>query len=269
VRVLSPADNSVVSGVVEVPVWYNTPTFPIAVGSCGASIRFIIDGNTIYESSILSACDSVYVNQTFGYRLYTTEYSNGGHVLRAEMKMYHPDLGWFGWWYDEIRIMIVNPVTTTSQTLTYTSSVQTSTFTITTTATSTLRVTIQDTIIQMASNSTIADLILDTSNGIINFTVSGPSGTTGYFNATIAKSLLRGSPIVNIDGSQVEPTVSQDETYWYVYVAYQHSVHHVTIGGSMAISEFTGMSFFLFVVVLIVTLTMRRKRNSGHDADGA
>ncbi len=275
VRILSPADGSTASGVVEVQIWYNTPVFAPAAGSCAASIRFAIDGNVIHEGSIISPCDSVYVNQMFPQLLYTTQYSDGQHVLRAEMKMYHPDLGWFGWWYDEISIIITNAVTTTTtQTSTQTSTVETSTFTVTTqtlltatqtvttTITATFQVTIQNTIVQIVSNSTVSNLIFDSTRGILNFTVSGPSGTIGYFNATIAKSLLLGSPIVIVDGTETQPTITESESFWHIYVAYSHSVRSVTIGGSMVIPEFKNTAILLATVALIATLCAARKRRT-------
>lgn len=258
VHILSPDDNSIVSGVVEVPVGYDAPIFPRAIGSCAVSTDFMIDGNRIHEGSVVGSCDSVYPNQTFVDRLYTTEYSNGQHVVRAEMKMYHPDLGWFGWWYDEIHIIIANPVTTTTS---MTSAAQTSVSTVATTVTSTVQLQVQDTIIQIVSNSLVSDLIFDSNRGILNFTVTGLPGTIGYFNATIKKSLLQGTPIVNFDGSQIEPTVSEDATFWYIYFTYQHSAHHVTIGGSMVIPEFRNSAFLLVTVSLTMVLfSTRRKR---------
>jgi hypothetical protein len=174
------------------------------------------------------------------------------------MKMYHPDLGWFGWWYDEIHIIIANPVTTTTS---MTSAAQTSVSTVATTVTSFVQLQVQDTIIQIVSNSLVSDLIFDSNRGILNFTVTGLPGTIGYFNATIKKSLLQGTPIVNFDGSQIEPTVSEDATFWYIYFTYQHSAHHVTIGGSMVIPEFRNSAFLLVTVSLTMVLfSTRRKR---------
>jgi hypothetical protein len=284
VHILSPDDNSIVSGMVEVPVWYNAPIFPRAIGSCGVSTNFMIDGNRIYEGSTTGSCDSVYPNQTFVHRLYTTEYSNGQHVVRAEMKMYHPDLGWFGWWYDEIHIIIANPVTTTSS-LTRTTSATISTLTTTVTptqtgtttqtsaiiSTTTVQITVSTTVtsgaattiagllMQVVSNSSVSNLVFDSTRGLLNLTVSGASGTYGFFDATIAKGLLLGQPVVLIDGAQHSASITEDANFWHVHVTYTHSQHHVTIGGSNAIPEFPSTAVLAVVLTFVIIVTKRRR----------
>jgi hypothetical protein len=94
--------------------------------------------------------------------------------------------------------------------------------------------------------------------GILNFTVSGPQGTYGFFDATVVKSLLSGQPVVLIDGVQASAAVSGDMNFWYIHVTYPHSQHHVTIGGSNTVPEFPYVPLLAFVLVLAVVIFRRR-----------
>jgi len=107
---------------------------------------------------------------------------------------------------------------------------------------------------QVFSNSTVSGLVFDSTRGLLNFTVSGPQGTHGFFDATVAKTLLSGQPVVLIDGVQTSATVSGDANFWYIHVTYPHSQHHVTIGGSNTVPEFP--SFLLFAALVTVLLVV-------------
>jgi hypothetical protein len=157
----------------------------------------------------------------------------------------------------------VNQTQTSSLTSTSTSQMQTSTTNITTAATttvvlSTTLTTIVGLEMQVVSNSSVSNLIFDSTRGFLNFTVSGPSGSYGFFNATMAKSLLSGQPIVLIDGVQSPASVSQDANFWYVHATYIHSEHHVAIGGSNMIPEFPSAAALL-VLLMLVMLTIKRR----------
>ena len=114
---------------------------------------------------------------------------------------------------------------------------------------------------QVVSNSTVTGLIFDSTRGILNFTVSGPQGTYGFFDATVAKTLLSGQPVVLIDGVQTSATVSGDTNFWYIHVTYPHSQHHVTIGGSNTVPEFPQaipLLLALFSLALVLLCSKRR-----------
>jgi len=111
---------------------------------------------------------------------------------------------------------------------------------------------------QVLSNSTVSGLAFDSTRGLLNFTVSGPQGTYGFFDATVAKTLLSGQPVVLIDGVQRSATVSGDTNFWYIHVTYPHSQHQVTIGGSNTVPEFPSVAL-LAIVLLLVLIAFRRK----------
>jgi len=159
---------------------------------------------------------------------------------------------------------------TTSTSQTQTASTTTTTVASTTTASTMVTVSItvtlgttlttmaQKFLMQVASNSSISGLIFDSTKGLLDFTVSGPTGSSGFFDATIAKNLLSGQPIVLIDGVERSASVSQDPNFWYVHVTYPHSEHHVTIGGSNTIPEFPSAPLLILILMLVMIVLRRR-----------
>jgi hypothetical protein len=111
---------------------------------------------------------------------------------------------------------------------------------------------------QVFSNSTVSSLIFDSPRGLLNFTVSGPSGTYGFFDATIAKTLLSGQPIVMIDGVEHPASVTEDADFWYIHVTYSHSEHQITIGGSNTIPEFPPIPLLAISFRLVMVILRRR-----------
>jgi len=134
-----------------------------------------------------------------------------------------------------------------------------STTTVSTVVTSTTTATIEGLQMQVVSNSSVSGLIFDSARGLLNFTVSGPEGTHGFFDATIAKTLLLGQPVVLIDGVEHPASVSEDPNLWYVHVTYAHSEHHITIGGLNTIPEFPAALLLLCVLMLVMVILKRRR----------
>jgi hypothetical protein len=160
---------------------------------------------------------------------------------------------------------VTTGTTTQSQstTITGTTVVQTSivvsTITVSTVVTSGATTAIAGLQMQVVSNSSVSNLVFDSTKGLLNFTVSGASGTLGFFDATIAKSLLLGEPVVLIDGVQHSASVTDDANFWYVHVTYTHSQHHVTIGGSNTVPEFPSAAVLAIVLAFVIILTKRRR----------
>lgn len=119
----------------------------------------------------------------------------------------------------------------------------------------------QGMVIQIVSNSIVSSIVFDSTRGLLNFTVSGPSGTYGFFNATMAKTFLLGQPLVLIDGVEHPASVSGDPSFWYIHVTYSHSEHHVTIGGSNMIPEFPSVP--LLAILLVLAIVILRRRHKG------
>ena len=114
--------------------------------------------------------------------------------------------------------------------------------------------------VQVASNSSVTSLIFDSTRRLLNFTVSGPTGSFGFFDATIARTLLSGQPIVMIDGVEHPASVTEDTDFWYIHVTYSHSEHQITIGGSNTIPEFPPIPLLGVIFILAMIILRRRTK---------
>jgi hypothetical protein len=121
------------------------------------------------------------------------------------------------------------------------------------------------------SNVTITPIQTDDIT-VVNFTVTGESGTEGFGNMTIAKSAIPygTTPVVYIDG---QPAANQgfteDADNYYVWFTTHFSIHEVTIqfNSSRAATLTVWYLIALVVVVaavcfIIVALCRRRKKNT-------
>jgi hypothetical protein len=84
----------------------------------------------------------------------------------------------------------------------------------------------------VASNSTLSSLTFDSTTSKLSFTVSGPSGTIGYVQACVPKSLLLDPSKlqVTLDGTTDQYTyLSGDNNVWIIIFIYHHSSHTVVM----------------------------------------
>jgi hypothetical protein len=109
----------------------------------------------------------------------------------------------------------------------------------------------------IVSNSTIADLVFDPGRQLINFTASGPENTVGFCNLTIAKQLLNGSPVVLVDDSVAQASVSEDGTHYYVSFSYSHSQRKIAIGGHNTIPELPYPLIPLVLILILAALMLK------------
>jgi hypothetical protein len=163
---------------------------------------------------------------------------------------------------------LMSTITTITSTQTGTTVTQTSTIiwtttlatTVSTVVTSATTASIAGLQAQVASNSSVTSLIFDSTRRLLNFTVSGPPGSFGFFDATIARTLLSGQPIVMIDGVEHPASVTQDASFWYIHVTYSHSEHQITIGGSNTIPEFPPIPLLAVIFILAMIILRRRTK---------
>jgi hypothetical protein len=95
---------------------------------------------------------------------------------------------------------------------------------------------------------------------VVTKSASGPSGSYGFFDAKIAKSLISGQPVVLIDGVQKPVMVTGDANFWYIHVTYSHSERQITIGGSNTIPEFPPIPLLAIVFILAMIILRRRTK---------
>jgi hypothetical protein len=125
-----------------------------------------------------------------------------------------------------------------------------------------------DTYVNIDTNSSsLTGFTYDIADKHIDFTVGGDDGTIGYANVTIPKAFLNvnappGNWTVILDASSVNFTVADDINYTYIYIAYLHSEHRITIIGTNVEPEYpiTWLPWLVLAVYAILLFLARRKR---------
>jgi len=126
-------------------------------------------------------------------------------------------------------------------------------------------------IFSVASNSTISDLVFNSTSNQLAFTVTGAVGTSGYTELTVAKSLIKdiAQVQVNIDREQVQYLAKEITDSWLLHFTYQHSTHEVTLQLNSTSTNspsqgqyviYTTISL-VFAAVLIATIFVLKTRN--------
>jgi hypothetical protein len=123
------------------------------------------------------------------------------------------------------------------------------------------------------TNSTITHFQLnntDPSNPRLVFNASGTSGTTGYCNITIPKTLIKAEPsevwIIEVNGTIIYRTISENATHTLISFTYTyHSPVKVEIIGTWAVTEnqtpLVLMALILILTILASTLTKKYKKH--------
>ena len=119
--------------------------------------------------------------------------------------------------------------------------------------------------VAVMSNSTVEDFNFSQPEMQIRFNVSGLSGTVGYCNVSIPKSLLRGEPwTVKINGTDWSFISSENATHSFIYFTYTHaSTLQVIIQGTWVIPEFSSTMILLFLMsltLLAIALTKKTRK---------
>lgn len=104
------------------------------------------------------------------------------------------------------------------------------------------------------SNSTITALHFDTSNRIVSFNAQGPTGTSGFTEIVIPKTVLSNPEDFSIllDNKPIEYCIKSVGDRWFLLVDYSHSSHDIVLklGSSGVVPEFSGN----FVLLLLTSL---------------
>jgi PKD repeat protein len=89
----------------------------------------------------------------------------------------------------------------------------------------------EQTVFSVISNSTVSQLIFNSTQNTLSFTVGGSSGTAGYANIYIAKTLIGNIEEVEVklNGTEIEYTATSPDDSWLIHFTYQHSTHTVTV----------------------------------------
>jgi hypothetical protein len=105
------------------------------------------------------------------------------------------------------------------------------------------------------SNSTLSTLSFDSAAKQLSFTVSGPTGTTGYVEVYVPKSLMSNVSglAVNLDGHPLEYASQSTNDAWLISFTYHHSTHEVTMNLGNDAGDFVDsyMGWILVAAILI------------------
>ncbi len=135
-------------------------------------------------------------------------------------------------------------------------------------------------VFSVSSNSTLSDLTFNSTSGQLSFTVSGPSGTAGYANVYISKSLVNDTSTIEayVDGNAMKYTVSSTADSWVLHFSYHHSTHEITIDLNRgATTKLTltqllqGVAYgaIISLSVIVVLLLILRKDRTSHQTQRA
>ncbi len=93
-------------------------------------------------------------------------------------------------------------------------------------------------VFSVSSNSSVSALAFDSTSNTLNFTVSGPAGTTGFVDLKIAKSLLENiaNLKVNLDSNNLAYQATSTSDSWILEFHYSHSIHNVNINMGSALT---------------------------------
>ena len=114
------------------------------------------------------------------------------------------------------------------------------------------------------SNSTLTALDFNSTSNSVSFTVSGPSGTTGYVRFLLSKSMITNMSAVQVavDGQQTSFNASSLGDMEVLYFVYHHSTHDVTVSLSKTaqVPELTGTTILILLAAAsLIAVAIKRK----------
>ena len=111
-------------------------------------------------------------------------------------------------------------------------------------------------IFSVDSNSTVSALAFNSTSLEFSFTVAGPSGTSGYVKAKIAKSLVSNGENIRVylDGNQLNYEIKSTAESWILTFSYQHSEHQVVIdlATDQGAGTILGIEYWILILVAAV-----------------
>jgi hypothetical protein len=125
----------------------------------------------------------------------------------------------------------------------------------------------------IGTNSTVTNVVFNPENATLSFNVSGPSGTAGSANVTIAKSIMPngGALKVTMEDKQISYALADNDYSWNLGFTYNHSTHRVTITdgelqsqptqtptstSTSAVNEFNILTIALFLIITLAVISL-------------
>ena len=115
----------------------------------------------------------------------------------------------------------------------------------------------EQSVFSVSSNSTISAFTFNSTSQELSFSVTGPSGTTGYVDIYVPKSLISdGSNLkVYLDGNQLTYSIQSQGDSWLISFNYHHSTHEVVMNLGTASSPLSLQSQLVDLVVVGITIS--------------
>ena len=104
--------------------------------------------------------------------------------------------------------------------------------------------------IAVTSNSTVFAMIFDDARSLLNFTLIGRGGSQAAVKVEIPQRLIKGNPIVLVDGVEKAASVSKGQETYMVEFTTSLSTRNIVVGGSQTIPEFKGILVALLLPLL-------------------
>jgi len=118
--------------------------------------------------------------------------------------------------------------------------------------------------IYVSTNSSVLNVKFDKVSKKLNIMVSGTNRTVGGCNISIPKTLLNSTKDIALwlDDKTLNFTLSQNKTYYHIYVIYIHSTHeliadfsHIDVGsGKTPSEEEKGFPSYFYLLILLITI---------------
>jgi phage baseplate assembly protein gpV len=109
-------------------------------------------------------------------------------------------------------------------------------------------------VFSVSSNSTVSAFSFNSTTRELRFTVNGESGTDGYVDMTISKSLVQNITDLKIylNGTEISYVTSSTDDSWLIHFSYHHSTHSVlvSLGSLQGVQVFPWWLLALLAVVL-------------------
>ncbi|MCW3994691.1 MAG: hypothetical protein NWE98_00895 [Candidatus Bathyarchaeota archaeon] len=108
----------------------------------------------------------------------------------------------------------------------------------------------------IASNSTLTSLAFNSETNELSFGVSGPSGTGGYVQVCLPKSLVNDASklTVNMDGNRIDYAYFGKDNVWIITLIYSHSSHNIVVGLNEQPSSVTSIGDVLNSPVVFIAI---------------
>jgi hypothetical protein len=132
-------------------------------------------------------------------------------------------------------------------------------------------------VFSVMSNSTISALAFNSTSGELVFTISGQSGTTGYVNVYIPKSLISDASNLKVfvDENAIEFHAESLVDSWFVSFIYSHSTHEVTMKMNSTPSTVVNENqpaqwlpygiIIVLIVIIAFLLTATKRKTPSHN----